>query len=153
MHRKVDTFKINLNTLFSRQHQYMQRTKFPFLIYTIVWLLSCLTICDPMDCSAPGSSAHGISQARILGCVAISFSSRSSQPRDWTCLSFTGRRILHHWSTRVAQFTLLTLLKSPSHVVLRMENDRQQPSHLSPKTSSPWHLSVLKVVSTVTVIT
>ena len=35
---------------------------------------SCPTLCDPMDCSLPGSSVHGILQARILQCVAISFS-------------------------------------------------------------------------------
>ena len=44
----------------------------------------CLTLCDPMDCSLLGSSAHGISQARILEWVAISFSRGSSQPRDQT---------------------------------------------------------------------
>ena len=42
----------------------------------------CLTLCDPMDCSPPGSSVHGILQARILEWVAISFSRGSSQPRD-----------------------------------------------------------------------
>ena len=35
----------------------------------------CLTLCDPMDCSPPGSSVHDISQTRILECVAVSFSS------------------------------------------------------------------------------
>ena len=44
-------------------------------------LQSCLTFCDPMDCSPPGSSVHGILQARILEWVAISFSRGSSQPR------------------------------------------------------------------------
>ena len=39
---------------------------------------SCLTLCDPMDCSLLGSSIHGILQARILEWVAISFSRRSS---------------------------------------------------------------------------
>ena len=42
----------------------------------------CLTLCDPMDCSLPGSSVHGIFQARILEWGAIAFSKRSSQPRD-----------------------------------------------------------------------
>ena len=42
------------------------------------------TLRDPMDCSPPGSSVHGISQARILQCVAISFSRGSSRPRDRT---------------------------------------------------------------------
>ena len=42
---------------------------------------SCLTLWDPMDCNPPGSSVHGILQARILEWVAISFSWRSSPPR------------------------------------------------------------------------
>ena len=45
------------------------------------------TLCDPMDCSLPGSSAHGILQARVLEWVAVSFSRRSSQPRDRTWVS------------------------------------------------------------------
>ena len=48
---------------------------------------SCLTLCDPMDCSPPGSFVHQISQARILEWVAISSSRGSSRPRDWTCIS------------------------------------------------------------------
>ena len=48
---------------------------------------SCLTLCDAMDCSLPGSCVHGISQARILEWVAISFSKRSFRPRDGTCIS------------------------------------------------------------------
>ena len=43
---------------------------------------SCRTLCDPMDCSPPGSSVHGISQARILEWVAISCTRGSPQPRD-----------------------------------------------------------------------
>ena len=43
---------------------------------------SCPTLCDPMDCSLPGSSVHGIFQARVLEWVAISFSRASSPPRD-----------------------------------------------------------------------
>ena len=45
---------------------------------------SCLTLCNPMDCSPPGSSVHGILQARILEWVAIPFSRGSSQRRNWT---------------------------------------------------------------------
>ena len=48
---------------------------------------SCLTLCDPMDCSLPGSSVHRIFQARILEWVAISSSRRSSPPRDYTQVS------------------------------------------------------------------
>ena len=47
----------------------------------------CPTLCDPMDCSPPGSSVHGILQARILEWVAISFSRGSSPPRDQTQVS------------------------------------------------------------------
>ena len=48
---------------------------------------SCATLCDPMDCSLPGSSVHGILQARILEWVAILFSKGSSPPRDQIRLS------------------------------------------------------------------
>ena len=56
---------------------------------------SLLALCDHMDCSPPGCSLHGISQARILEWVAISFSRGSSQPRDRTWISCIGRRILY----------------------------------------------------------
>ena len=48
---------------------------------------SCLTLCDPMDCSLPGASVHGIFQARGLQWVASSFSRGSSWPRDLTQVS------------------------------------------------------------------
>ena len=63
---------------------------------------SCLTLCDPMGCSLPGSSVHGIFQARILEWVAISFSRGSSQPRDWTPLSCIVGRCFAIWATREA---------------------------------------------------
>ena len=57
---------------------------------------SCLTLCDCMDFSLPGSSLHGILQARVLEWVAISFSRGSSQPRDRTRVScIPGRRFNH----------------------------------------------------------
>ena len=43
---------------------------------------SCPILCNPMDCSLPGSSVRGILQAQILECVAVLFSRGSSQPRD-----------------------------------------------------------------------
>ena len=57
----------------------------------------CMTLWNPMDCSPPGSSVHGIFWARILKWVAICFFRGSSQPRDWThvsCVSCIGRWIL-----------------------------------------------------------
>ena len=55
-------------------------------------LQSCLTLCNPMDCSPPGSSVHGILQARILEWVAMPSSRGSSWPRDWICISY-----VLHW--------------------------------------------------------
>ena len=52
-----------------------------------------------MDCSLPGSSVHGVSQAKILEWVAISSSRGSYQPRDRTYVSCIGRQILYHWAT------------------------------------------------------
>ena len=61
---------------------------------------SCLTLCDPMDCSLPGSSVHGIFQATVLEWIAISFSRGSSQPRDWTQVTHIVDRRFTIWATR-----------------------------------------------------
>ena len=60
---------------------------------------SCLTLCNPLDCSPRGSSVHGILQARILEWVAISFSSGSFRPRFWTCVSHIIGGLLTIWAT------------------------------------------------------
>ena len=52
----------------------------------------CPTLCDPVDCSPPGCSVHGILPARILEWVGIPFSRGSSQPRDLTLVSCTAGR-------------------------------------------------------------
>ena len=61
---------------------------------------SCPTLCDPMDCSLPGSSVHGIFQAIVLEWIAISFSRGSSRPRDRTRDSRIVDRCLTFWATR-----------------------------------------------------
>ena len=79
------------------------------------WWFSCWVksdFYDPMDYSPPGSSIHGISQARILEWVAISLTRGSSQPRDWTHVSCNGRWILYWWASRDA--FLNTILTSPN---------------------------------------
>ena len=53
---------------------------------------SCPTLCDPMDCSSPVSSVHGILQIRILEWVAVPFSGGSSQPRDRILVSLIAGR-------------------------------------------------------------
>ena len=74
------------------------------LVYVCVWtnailsqsvcacVFSHIWLCNPKDCSPPGSSVHGIRQARILEWVAISSSSGSSWPRDWTHHSCIGKQ-------------------------------------------------------------
>ena len=59
----------------------------------------CPTLCNSVDCSPPGSSVHGILQARILEWVAISFSRRSSWPRNQTGVSYTAGRFFTIWVT------------------------------------------------------
>ena len=60
---------------------------------------SCPTLCDPVDCSPPGSSVHGILQARILEWIGISFSRGSSQLRDLTQVSCIAGRCFILWAT------------------------------------------------------
>ena len=60
---------------------------------------SCPTLCLLMDCNLPGSSVHGILQARILEWVAIPFSRQSSWPRDWT---LTSCRFFTVWAMKEA---------------------------------------------------
>ena len=72
-------------------------------------IYSCVCVCrsrpilsDPIDCSPPGSSVHGILQARILEQVAIPFSRVSSWPRDRTQVSCVADRFFTIWTTKEA---------------------------------------------------
>ena len=73
-------------------------------------------LCDPMDCSWPGSLIYAILQARIPEWVAISFSRGSSWPWDWTWVSCIAGRFFTIWTTREArindlpQFTMINYL-------------------------------------------
>ena len=87
-------------------------------ICTVLCLVAqlCLTLCNPMDSSPPGSSVHGILQARLLEGIAIPFSRGSSWPRDQTLVSCIGRWVLYHFTTwelalliRQSSFRLLLL--------------------------------------------
>ena len=78
---------------------------------------SCLTLCDPMDCSPPGSSAHGILQARILEWVAIPLSRGSSWPRNWTQVSHIVGKFFTVWATG-RNHILIRMLNRFSHVWL-----------------------------------
>ena len=89
----------------------------PWCVCVISAAQSCLILCGPMDCSPPGSSVHGISQARIMEWVAISYPRKSSWPRDRTlvpCVSCIGRQILYHWATWESQSMM-----RPKHMYLK----------------------------------
>ena len=84
-----------------------QETRFPMatppptcIVPVAQW---CPTLCNPMDCSPPGSSVHGISQTRILEGVVIPSSRGSSQPRDRTQVSHIVGGFFTDWATREAQ--------------------------------------------------
>ena len=68
---------------------------------------SCPVLYDPLDCSPPGSSVHGILQERILVWVAMPSSRGSSQPRNWTCLSCITGGFLTLWATMEAPWYYL----------------------------------------------
>ena len=75
----------------------------PCKVYA-VWSVAqlCLTLCNPIDWSLPGSSVHGVFPARVLERVAISYFSKYSWPRDGTHVSWvscTSWQIIYHWAT------------------------------------------------------
>ena len=83
-------------------------------------LFSHVQLCNPMDCSPPGSSVIGIFQTRILEWVAISYSRGSSWLRYRThvsCVSCTGRQILYHCATW--EMSLLILAWFTLHLILK----------------------------------
>ena len=90
---------------------------FPGLLYMCVCVLShisCVWLCDSMDCSPPVSSVHGILQARILGWVVMPFSRGPSWPRDWTSISCITGRSFTDWATKKALDYFISTTKSHS---------------------------------------
>ena len=70
------------------------------LVVLVLVVQSCPTFCNPMERSPPGSSVHGILQARILEWAAMPFSRGSSWPRDWTPVSHIAGRFFTIWVIR-----------------------------------------------------
>ena len=98
---------------------------------------SCLTLCDTMDCSLPGSSVHRILQARILEWVALPSSKGSSQPRDGTCISCIDMWVLYH------QHHLGSLNQVCSNIKLKRETikervDNKSKSRVARKNARQW---------------
>ena len=84
---------------------------------------SCPTFCDPMDGSLPGSSVHGILQARILEWVAISFSRGFYRPRNWIQVSCIAGKHFTTWTTRESlkrkSYTLKTIWWGFPHQIVQ----------------------------------
>ena len=91
---------------------------------------SCLTLWDPMDYSLPASSVHEIFQSRILEWVAISFSRRSSQPRDWTQVSHIVGRCFTVWATREVWRYELTFIRSSKKIQSKSLQTEQSSTNL-----------------------
>ena len=72
---------------------------------------SCLTLCDPMDYNPPGSTVHGILQARILEWVAIPFSRGPSWPRDLTRISCIACRFFTDWAGEPTCFSITDFIR------------------------------------------
>ena len=73
------------------------------MLYVCLATMSCPILCDPTDCSPPGSSVRGILQARILEWVAMPSSRELSQTRDQTQVSRIAGRFFIAWAIREAQ--------------------------------------------------
>ena len=89
------------------------------------------TLCDPVDCSLPGSSVHGIFQAIVLEWIAISFSRGSSQPQDWTRVSHIVDRRFTIWATRevpkeCSNYRISALISHTSKVMFKILQARFQ---------------------------
>ena len=83
--------------------QEVRRLRYPAMFTILVCLLvaqSCPTLCDPVDRNLPDSSVHATLQARILEWVAIPLSRGSSQPRDWTRVTYIAGTCFTIWATR-----------------------------------------------------
>ena len=97
---------------------------------------SCPTLCDPMDYSLPGSSVHGIFQARVLEWVAMPFSRGSSPPRDWNWVSrIVGR---HFTVATVVIFFLLSLMTVPKeNKIMELKEEKRMA-----KEREPWGIKL-----------
>ena len=114
------------NSAINSQHSTWQ--KVPSVV--VVQSLSCVWLCDPMDCNPLGSSVHRILQARILEWVAISFSRGSSWPRDWTQVSHIASRCLNLWATRETHIYICSYqihLKKKNHIIFSIAAENILP--------------------------
>ena len=113
---------------------YVKAVVFPVQACVFKSLQLCLTLWDPMDCSPPGSSVHGILQARILEWIAMPSTRGSSRPRDqmYRCESWTVKG----WAPKNWCFRIVVLEKTLENP---LDNKEMEP--VSPKGTQPWMLT------------
>ena len=116
----LSNWRVILNKLFSHHTKYSVKNS--VITNHIVKLQarqaitqSCPTLCNPMDCSLPGFSVHGVFQARVLEWVAISFSRGSSCPRDPTQVFCIAGRRFTLWATKEAHSKTDTFANLPAY--------------------------------------
>ena len=91
--------------LFEESENIIWNDRYAYVCCCCLVTKSCLTPCNPMDCSLSGSFVHGIFPGKNTGESCHFLLQGSSWPRDQTrisCVSFLGRQILNHWATREA---------------------------------------------------
>ena len=133
----------------------MQRgLPFPRLKVKVLVTQSCLTLCDPVDCSSPDSSVHRILQARVLEWVAMPFSRGSSWPRDQTQVSCIAGRFSTIWTTREALYLRLLFFKclrttcaNPSGGLFKMQIPSLQLISLESLRWGPEVFNLMKISS------
>ena len=101
---------------------------------------SCPTLCDQMNCSLPGSSGHGIFQARVLEWVAISFFRGSSWPRNQTQVSCIAGRRFSIWATRetpeLGKEYVKAIYCHPACLIYMQSTSREMPGWMKHKLES-----------------
>ena len=103
-------FSIDIDSLMLKEWK-SPASQFPFILYVCVLVTqSCPDLCDPIDCSPPGSSVHEILEARILEWVAVPFSRASSWPGDQTRGSCTVGGFFSIWATILLYLAAFNIL-------------------------------------------
>ena len=92
----------------------------------------CSTLCNPMDCSLPGSSVHGISQERTLEWVAIPFSRGSSQCRDQSRVSCIAGKFFTIWTTRTSAHKIVLPWTAKALAAPRVDKEILSLQHPAP---------------------
>ena len=104
----------------------------------------CLILCIPMDCSPPGSTVHGILQARILEWVAICFCRGCSWPRNWTQVSCIAGEFFTIWVTKEAWEIVYLAVQRETGTCWQWQSQYLSPFFLNIRTH--WGLIICKVL-------